>query len=1346
MKKFPLFLASLLTLGAGAVTATVAQSALASVAPAAVSPVTWTADPADGSRVDEFDVIIITFNGASPTAFGSGTVTCTLNGQPTSYNYYNMRGSSVYFNVPRGSSYPTGTGKLELTVPEGYFVMSDGYDSPEIKYTLWVGEDPHEEGFNWVATPANGSTAANVNDFTITFPGCESVKISDDATYSATWNGNAVSTIMAGRPNGNTVAFKNQTRGSGLEGVEVEFTGEGVLTVTFDEGMFLLNGTEPSPEFTYTVNQDPTVGQESGDAFSTYISQSDPQVNAIAEPRDMGTYAFVMNGNVTINRDVEEPINLLLNGTMIGSVQPADDDAVATFDDNVISLDFGVESNAAGLYEVTIPAGVFSIDGKEADASTLKFLQGVGTFNPAAGSEINLDGGKLQKLVLTPFSGVNLEVNLNDDYDNGCKDLAVLSFNGEKIKDFDARLLSIYKGAVTFSFNAIEANGKLDFTFPAGFFKATINGVESFSPAFDVTFTVVGANEDPKQEYTLSPAAGSYDVFPTIKLTYKDCEGITVKEGAKAEMVINNTTASGLTFTISAEGNVVTLTPDEEYTTYGGTVFTKMSVKIPAGSYDLTYAGKAYPNVAETLDQYKIARPSAPNVTADPANGSTVENLNSITFTCEKELYTVQFTSNIPTLYTVVNGKRGNKVVTYDGALSADKKSFTLTPVLSVDLADGEYELVLPAGAYTEDYGTDKFTSKEQTFRYTVAQKTFAWAADPADGSEAADVNSFTITFPGFESVKISDDAVYTATWNGTAVSTIMAGTPNGNTVTFINNTRGTGLESAEPFTGEGELVVTFEPGMFVLDGTLKSPEFTYTVTQKPVTVEPGETFVSYVLQADPEVNAFAEARDMGAYAFLMDGNVTANRNATDPIVLKRGTEVLASLSMSDEDAIEVLDDTIISLNFGIETSDNGEYTITIPAGAFNVDGKAAGASTLKFLQGAGTFSPAAGSEINLDGGSLKKLVLNLFDIDIDVNDGEDGCTEKAVLSLNGVTVQEFDVQQLMAFKQAVEFKLNPGVDENGTLKFTFPDNFFKATLNGVVSLSHAFEVKWTVIGASEAPTQTYTLTPEAGTYDEMPTITITYDDVTSIAVKAGAKAELRVSNATTAAMTYTITAEGNVVTLTPDEVYNTYPGSPYTVMHVIVPAGSYDLTYGNKAWPNEALDIQDYKITAPKCPDVVADPESGSTLTELSVITCSVGTPIATFQNVTKYARLYPIIDGVRGASLCNLKSALTADKTGFTLTVPDGTQLTGGDYEVVIPAAYYICNVSGARVNSLEQVLKYTIQNPDTSVAGISADENVTVYTMTGVCVLHNVPAAELKNLQKGLYIVNGRKVLVK
>lgn len=91
---------------------------------------------------------------------------------------------------------------------------------------------------------------------------------------------------------------------------------------------------------------------------------------------------------------------------------------------------------------------------------------------------------------------------------------------------------------------------------------------------------------------------------------------------------------------------------------------------------------------------------------------------------------------------------------------------------------------------------------------------------------------------------------------------------------------------------------------------------------------------------------------------------------------------------------------------------------------------------------------------------------------------------------------------------------------------------------------------------------------------------------------------------------------------------------------------------------------------------------------------------------------------------------------------------ELPEGEFSLVIPATYLIIN--GNQLNK-EIVATYTIveEKGDTDgIAGINADANgvYNVYNMNGVRILSTSNAQDVRNLAKGLYIINGKKVIRK
>ncbi len=90
-------------------------------------------------------------------------------------------------------------------------------------------------------------------------------------------------------------------------------------------------------------------------------------------------------------------------------------------------------------------------------------------------------------------------------------------------------------------------------------------------------------------------------------------------------------------------------------------------------------------------------------------------------------------------------------------------------------------------------------------------------------------------------------------------------------------------------------------------------------------------------------------------------------------------------------------------------------------------------------------------------------------------------------------------------------------------------------------------------------------------------------------------------------------------------------------------------------------------------------------------------------------------------------------------------------GEYVVVIPART-ICDEAffmseGAQgICNPEIRLAYTVDPSGSGVAAVAEVANVDVYDMQGRLVLHNASADAVKTLTKGIYVVNGKKIVVK
>ena len=90
--------------------------------------------------------------------------------------------------------------------------------------------------------------------------------------------------------------------------------------------------------------------------------------------------------------------------------------------------------------------------------------------------------------------------------------------------------------------------------------------------------------------------------------------------------------------------------------------------------------------------------------------------------------------------------------------------------------------------------------------------------------------------------------------------------------------------------------------------------------------------------------------------------------------------------------------------------------------------------------------------------------------------------------------------------------------------------------------------------------------------------------------------------------------------------------------------------------------------------------------------------------------------------------------------LTV-DPITVEDGDYTILVPQDYFF--VDGMPCGGET----FNVSLVKSGIYGIEADaQGLNVYSVSGILVLRDAKATELKNLQKGIYIVNGKKVLVR
>ena len=157
-------------------------------------------------------------------------------------------------------------------------------------------------------------------------------------------------------------------------------------------------------------------------------------------------------------------------------------------------------------------------------------------------------------------------------------------------------------------------------------------------------------------------------------------------------------------------------------------------------------------------------------------------------------------------------------------------------------------------------------------------------------------------------------------------------------------------------------------------------------------------------------------------------------------------------------------------------------------------------------------------------------------------------------------------------------------------------------------------------------------------------------------------------------------------------------------------------------------------------------DPESGSTISELSHISLIFPDVVMTW-NTTGYVYKADAVDSDPVAEAVIAWDMMDEYLINVNLNTPVAE---AGAYVVVIPArsicdeAFFLSEGKNGICNP-EIRLDYTVGN-GSGVNVVDGSELVDVYDVQGRLVLHNASSAAIKSLSKGIYVVGGKKLVVK
>lgn len=157
--------------------------------------------------------------------------------------------------------------------------------------------------------------------------------------------------------------------------------------------------------------------------------------------------------------------------------------------------------------------------------------------------------------------------------------------------------------------------------------------------------------------------------------------------------------------------------------------------------------------------------------------------------------------------------------------------------------------------------------------------------------------------------------------------------------------------------------------------------------------------------------------------------------------------------------------------------------------------------------------------------------------------------------------------------------------------------------------------------------------------------------------------------------------------------------------------------------------------------------PENDSTVESLSEIVLNKG------YNSGNIIMVYP--DRAARLTCPDGSTVETTDYTvtsyGFNILFPE--QIATGDYQLDIPAGIFGTKILGEN-NSInasalnpDMTFTFTVSNTvGVEQIAVGSDAKVDVYDMTGRCIARSMDPADLKTLEKGIYLIGNRKVQVK
>ncbi len=863
------------------------------------------------------------------------------------------------------------------------------------------------------------------------------------------------------------------------------------------------------------------------------------------------------------------------------------------------------------------------------------------------------------------------------------------------------------------------------------------------TPEYNGTVTVDPAMLAACEKVTFDPESGStVEEIEIVRLTFTEIsaqEYFNVWEFPNATFTNGETTVeAAISYDNESTGanRAVTVTPmneDEEFApiTAAGT----WTMTIPAGAF--VYNGES--NDVITAEYTIASGVKYADMLVSPEAGATVKTLSTIKVTLP--VIDPNFESMLDYNEEVlpqIAVKKGDEVVATFGELgdpNADDEGNTIVPIILSEAitAAGTYTIEIPEKAFVQKAWSDAdeammpveggFVTAAYSGDVTVDPDMISvcddYTLDPESGSTVEEISVVKVTFNAisaeeyfsgwefqnatFTNGETTVEAIVNYDWMSESENRVM-------TVRPID-----GEEEFAPITAAGTWTMTIAAGTFSYDGETNAEitaEYTIGATTSPYIITPESgSVVDNLAEITIEFPGVSEI-EYNDLAITMTGT---EYNASSTDVLGTGNTR--------------------TVNFRNPTVD-GEYTVTFPAGVFTLDGVASEEATATYtFQSAYVLTPASGS--TLETFEVAIAFPHATEVEL-VGDAT------SILLTNGYTyaspsincVKDADAAVPTFLLSLPESAQQPPV---GYYNLIIEEGVFQIDGKPSVSIFANYTIEHEVSAE-------YIVTPGDGVivYQEWGyDFAFIFDETATLTRPDASKIEIALDGVSIPATSYETGVEMNMLMFMVTDSEYCKDG----VLTVNIAAGAFKI--GSADCP--AIEAE-WKLTAPKTFEATVTPgENDETHKLTDIETIYINFPEAASGEVfNEYGASlrssdysYFATGAIEKVDAAEVKAEGAA--TGVTFAVTFEKTTTAGVYLLSVREGTFV--LDGVH-NSPELSATYYVDPEFSGIDGILADENgnVTVYTVDGRLVLEDAPAAELRDLKKGLYIINGVKVVLK